>query len=670
MIIRYITLENFRQFSGKHTINFSSDPEKKATLIIAQNGTGKTTLLESFSWIFYGTCNLKTIVNSRLKETMRPYTEVVIRGEVGLTHLGKEYTIKRSATMSKSNVQIKLDDSVFSIEMREKDGTLKEYRGTDAKALINEIVPKGLFPYFFFKGESIERIGRDISEGKNSKNSEFVKAIKGMLGFDYLYQEQEDLKKVQKQYDDELASNNSDEELSKIQQKYNKAKDDIERYNNQLREIDNDLKLFDSQRKEISDEILKSGDVSDKQKESLKLINEIKSIDEEIVEIKKEIFSKFSVQGYKLIAQSMIVDSIEMLQKHGDIDKGIPGLDAKAVEYMLTSGKCICGCDLKKNPDHYNALVELKKYLPPNNLGAEITAFNQIGRIFANGGDDYYSDLVSLRKRLRTRTEKRDEKAKALLEINEIIKNYPDMSKKKEREQDLIRLIEEENRKHGHIEMLLSQANDALKAAEKEKSNYSIVDSHIKKLEECGYQVTWLANRLSNFLKRKEREKRQELQEAINEIFLEIFDIDIRIELDNDYGIKLKSGQNTSLSDFENSTSQDAIMAFSFIGGIIKLARNKTSSPSTSPDNIDSETEDAELEVEPYPLVMDAPSSSFDIERIANFCKIMPSIAEQVIFFIKDTDGLYVKNNLKNVIGKEYIMNKINNAETEFEEVE
>lgn len=669
MIIRYITLENFRQFSGEHTIHFSSDPEKKATLIIAQNGTGKTTLLESFSWIFYGTCNLKTIVNSSLKETMRPYSELKIRGEVGLTHLGKEYTIKRFATMSKSNVQVKLDDSIFSIEMREKDGTLKEYRGTDAKALINEIVPKGLFPYFFFKGESIERIGRDISEGKNSKNSEFVKAIKGMLGFDYLYQEKEDLIKVQKQYDNELANNNSDEELRKIQQKYNKAKEDIEKYTTELEQIEKDLNLFESQRKEVSDEILKSGDVSEKQKESIDLAKEIKGIEDEISEIKKDIFNKFSLQGYKLIAQSIIVDSIEMLQKHGDIDKGIPGLDAKAVEYMLSSGKCICGCDLKKNPEHYKALVELKKYLPPNNLGAEITAFNQIGRIYANGGDDYYSDLVSLRKRLHSRTEKHNEKVKALIEINEIIKNHPDMSKKKEREQELIELIKERTRQQGNTETLLSQAEDALKAAEKEKSNYSIVDSHIKKLEECDYQVTWLVSRLSNFLNRKEREKRQELQEAINEIFLEIFDIDIKIELDNDYGIKLKSGQNTSLSDFENSTSQDAIMAFSFIGGIIKLARNKTTSSSTSSNNIDSETEDAELEVEPYPLVMDAPSSSFDIERIANFCKIMPSIAEQVIFFIKDTDGFYVKNNLKTVIGKEYIMNKISNSETEFEEV-
>ena len=176
---------------------------------------------------FYGTCNLKSIVNSRLKETMRPYSDLKISGEVGLTHLGKEYTIKRYTTMSKSNIQVRLDDSVFSIEMRETDGTLKECRGTEAKILINEIVPKGLFPYFFFKGESIERIGRDISEGKNSKNSEFVKAIKGMLGFDYLYTEKEDLLKLFAEYNNKFLDINVEKLLFKLRilyaQEYSKS---------------------------------------------------------------------------------------------------------------------------------------------------------------------------------------------------------------------------------------------------------------------------------------------------------------------------------------------------------------------------------------------------------------------------------------------------------------
>lgn len=57
MIIKSLELHNFRQFMDDEDghgqkIIFSTDPDKKATLLIAKNATGKTTLLQSFSWIF------------------------------------------------------------------------------------------------------------------------------------------------------------------------------------------------------------------------------------------------------------------------------------------------------------------------------------------------------------------------------------------------------------------------------------------------------------------------------------------------------------------------------------------------------------------------------------------------------------------------------------------
>ena len=51
---------------------------------------------------------------------------------------------------------------------------------------------------------------------------------------------------------------------------------------------------------------------------------------------------------------------------------------------------------------------------------------------------------------------------------------------------------------------------------------------------------------------------------------------------------------------------------------------------------------------------MDAPLSSFDEQRIKNICNVIPSIARQVIIFIKDTDGNVAKRQLKDKIGIEY----------------
>ena len=63
MIIKSLTLENFRQFTDRQTITFSTDSKKKSTLVIAKNHTGKTTIIKTneylnrFSSSKYASCH-------------------------------------------------------------------------------------------------------------------------------------------------------------------------------------------------------------------------------------------------------------------------------------------------------------------------------------------------------------------------------------------------------------------------------------------------------------------------------------------------------------------------------------------------------------------------------------------------------------------------------------
>ena len=72
------------------------------------------------------------------------------------------------------------------------------------------------------------------------------------------------------------------------------------------------------------------------------------------------------------------------------------------------------------------------------------------------------------------------------------------------------------------------------------------------------------------------------------------------------------------------------------------------------------------LSSEPYPLVMDAPLSAFDKRRIKTVCQSLPSIAEQVIIFIKDTDGNLAEDYMGEKIGARYQFDKKNEFETSF----
>ena len=113
MIIKSLKLINFRQFKGEINIDFSVDPSKKATIIMAENTAGKTTLIESFSWIFYGSTKLKTIWNTELLNECDPGKSVKIEGYTILEHNGIEYTICRTSKKWKNTKTFSSDDDTF-----------------------------------------------------------------------------------------------------------------------------------------------------------------------------------------------------------------------------------------------------------------------------------------------------------------------------------------------------------------------------------------------------------------------------------------------------------------------------------------------------------------------------------------------------------------------------
>lgn len=660
MIIKSLTLENFRQFKGQQTIVFSTDKTKKSTLVIAKNHTGKTTIIESFSWVFYGKTSLTGILNSEIKDNLSTQESTIISGSVKLVHENREYVVSRTQKFTKVGKGISQDNSILKIEYKTSEGLQKELRGIDAEKEINAIIPEELFSYFFFKGEQIEKIGKEINTIKSTKHREFVKAIRGMLGFNWLYQAKADLKSLSAQYNLEIANNKTDGKLADLAKREDIAIRNKEKYEGDVERLEKEIDKLTLRREELSKIILSFGNVEQKQKEALKLQDKCRSLKNEINIARKKLFSIFSEESFSIFSDSLINKALSLIENEGDIDKGIPGLEASAVEYLLETKKCLCGHDLIEGSEEYEKLKDLIKYLPPNNLGNEISKFKDRSNSVNNSSRKGYDSLISLRKNLLKLLEEYKESCDKLNLINDEIQNVEDVSKIKAEERKCTETIDNLNQQMGSSKMLKEQAENEIASILKERSNYSVTDGRYKKIVECKWHVDALINRIEAYCEDKETEKRIQLQEAINSIYREIFDIGISIALDENYNISQIAADNVDLEEFQNSTSQDAIMAFSFIGGIIKLAREKMFAKDDDTDSIEN--------TEPYPLVMDAPSSSFDIERIQKFCHIMPKIAEQVIFFIKDTDGLYVKEYLKDSIGKEYKFNQIDNYYTIIEE--
>lgn len=201
---------------------------------------------------------------------------------------------------------------------------------------------------------------------------------------------------------------------------------------------------------------------------------------------------------------------------------------------------------------------------------------------------------------------------------------------------------------------------DNAEELDERRNKFKIQDKKIEKLNKFYTESEYLRIQIERYCEKKEKEKRQALENAINEIFNNFYNEKIEFKLDENYGVQIKTLDDDLSEDF-TSGGQDVAIALAFIGAIIKLIREK--------DN-DHETENLmDDDGEDYPLVMDAPTSNFGMKQMKSFAEIMPKITEQIIVFINDKDGPILKEQMQEQIGSEWILIKNDTYHSEINEV-
>ena len=193
-------------------------------------------------------------------------------------------------------------------------------------------------------------------------------------------------------------------------------------------------------------------------------------------------------------------------------------------------------------------------------------------------------------------------------------------------------------------EEFLEKENQMKEEFQKESQKANMTELEVAKME---------LEELKSKYQEKENETRQQLEQIVNEIFKSIYNGGFSLSIDEKYNIQVIVNEFEGVNeDVETSTAQSISVIFAFIAGVIKMARQ-----SQNPEN-------EMLVSEPYPLVMDAPLSAFDKARIRTVCDALPNVAEQVIIFIKDTDGELAETYMGDKVGSRFEFDKKNEFET------
>lgn len=659
MLLKSIILKNFRQFKDI-TLDFSTDNEKNVTIVIGDNGSGKTTLLQAFFWCLYGSVsfNDKDLFNK--EDFKRLGINQVIKVEViiHLIHSNTEYSISRLIHYKKNDIeQAKAESQKFEIKKKTAEGKWF-YLSTelDKKIEVDKILPKYLSNYFFFAGERIETMSRELIKGR--KNADFKTAIMGLTGLNALIKAREHLdskrskasvkSKFESEYND--SANN---DIKKLTEEINDLKRKIDENNLQKERLKDNIEEAREQYEMASLEIREHEDGRRYQLEKDNLENTLHSQIRFKNMFIDNIFSEFQNNRANFFSRNLVKDALNIIQNFDFSGKNIPDISSKTLEYLLTKGICLCGSCLSEDSDEYKTINKLFQYIPPQSIGNTVSNFIKDTKQQYLNKNNLYEELKKIMVSIKKSSD----------EIINIENQIVNISNKL--------LSEDLNTYVNNLQKLVNNSKLTISKNEKELENLNMnigsIESDIKLKETRRNQLVALdkTNHLTGMciayteaiyelLDREYQAKediiKHKLKAYINDIFLSIFDGEISLTIDDNYNIDIII--NKYKEGIEISTAQSVSVIFAFIASIIKVAREN------------SNTEDDETIAEPYPLVMDAPWSVFDKDRIEAITRFIPEIAQQVIIFIKNTDGDIAINSLYPKIGKKYTLAKLNDFET------
>lgn len=656
MLLKSLKLQDFRQFKGTQIVHFSTDKNKNVTIMMGDNGSGKTSFAQAFRWCLYGDTDFKDtkLLSKKVAIDMLPGDEKPVEVAIELIHENVEYTITRRLLYKKntSGDIVAAPASKFVIQFKDATGNIQYVRDLETEAKMNEILPADLSRYFFFDGERIEKMGDDIKRGKSK---EFSEAVRSLLGLNSYVQALKHLK----ENPNNVIRAYRNSYLGGADGKMEKLKNDINTYETRLKDIDTELEKVKSSIAIDSEnvvnlklEISKNNTSTELMKQREECVRKIKNLEND-KNIKTKMFLGYfnddQVNNY--FTMKMMYESLSELKGAEKLDKGIPHIHAETIDYLIKNGKCICGTKLEIGSEHYNALNELRNYIPPKSIGNLIGDFTTACELRAKGAASFKNEMEDKYRSISQFTYDKSALEEEKNRITEKLSNLKDVSKLSQelsiKENNLTRLNEK-------LESLIQDkgvAENEKGKAETELNNLSLTSVKNQEIGKYMAYAEYVYDVLKADYTKKEDETREKLADTVNTIFKKIYDGGFSLSLDKQYNIELTAsagGYTVKPGDnLDTSTAQSISIIFAFIAGVIEMNKNNQSASS-----------------EAYPLVMDAPLSAFDTTRIATVCDVLPKVAEQVIIFIKDTDGDLAEKNMAQKIGTRYTFGKIDDLET------
>jgi DNA sulfur modification protein DndD len=633
MRLEQLVVENFRQFKGRQEIIFADQRSRNVTIVHAENGFGKTTLLKALMWALYGQSGLNG-ADGKGDDFEKPgeiiHEGTVHRGgdpgrvaaTVKLTfkHDEARYVLTRRLTLAQQRHNP--NDTELTLEAMRDGQTFAQDR---PQQRIHAIVPPGIAPLLFFNGERINYLAME-------RNSEQVTAaIQQMLGLKLLQTTIDDLKhqNVRGKLRNEQRDSASKEKQDLLLEQSAKESELIDLNSARKQCRDNGIAVV-AELAAVDSKLAANRTSFELQAKRARLTAERDGFIIKRDDIVRRLSKLIAEDGYTLFANDLVTrgrDVVARLRSEGKIPAKVLNSFLKE---LLDSGNCICRrCLDVGTPERaaVEALLTVAGDQEFNNAVGDLDHAMGLIEGVARQTEDQLKQLnierLELAREIRNRSEEVEDIHQQLGgKQDEEVLNLEDARKRLELKRDELNVdlgridtkIEAVKEEVVRLQTLIRQIEDQEDAAARAQRRVNAVDDCVRLLEQI--------------LEAETLDLRPLLNDEIDKHFRAIMTKDYWAELTESYTLRIRknvvgSESGSGAIDVALSTGERTVTSLVFIASLVALAERRSEIPTILKD----------VSGSAYPVAIDSPFGSLSIFR-EGVARHVPALAPQVMLLV------------------------------------
>lgn len=637
MRFKSIAIENLFSYHGKISFDFNND-KQPITLIIGENGFGKTSFINSIKLALHG------ISKDLLQIGAQSLTKSeFVQGSKDKNFSGMLNRNAKATGHTTAKVIIEIDDGdIFIVErafkidekgytetlfLRDEDGSIFA-QDSEAQDIINSKLSPTMAQFFFFDGEKVQTIA-DFS------HEEFTKMLEDVLELDIYDQIIKDSESIiRKITKNELDSNLQEEveakftELTDLSQEIEEKKEKL-KYEQKtvLRELNTALKQVESKLGKLKSKFTHA--IANAKEQHTKLLAEKKDLTDIL---KQATFVQLPLLLNQTLAQKVSHDIDKNYRGKIQIDTDLLAQKKSALLALLGSEDTKVSAAFDKV---FSAASENQSVLfaDPYRIEKQYDSLSQI----------------ELSKRLKSLSDNR----LSIIAINQELYSLEAQQTSELKDAESDRIKERELLKNiGHqeaiceaLEIQIIELTEAHKTLKSDYDRLTIVEHQLELTQKKIGTLHSVINVARQMKSKIKKDKRLSLEKTINEKFSKLrkdgYEAD-HIRLDEDFNINIYDKDNRAMDILSSSSGQKQIIATALIWGI------------------------SEYIPEEIPMVIDTPLGRLDENnqtRILN--EFYPNASNQVIILPTPSELRHEGfQRLKEHIEQVYILSNAGSATT------